>query len=78
MMTEGSRDVLQHLIQADYNSPALAVVTLQTLTRQSKTPTYCMMQSLKALGFQKLASLLQEDGYCAGITSMFRNRNSIT
>lgn len=39
IMKESSRDVLQHLIQANYNSLALAAVTLQTLTRQSKTPT---------------------------------------
>lgn len=34
---EGNRDVSQHLMQADYSS--LAAVTLQTLKRQSKTPT---------------------------------------
>lgn len=36
MLMEGSRDVSLHLIQADYDSLTLAVVTLQMLTRQSK------------------------------------------
>lgn len=56
---EGNRDVLQHLMQADYSS--LAAVALQRLKRQSKTATAWFCCS-RLLILSKPASLVWEDG----------------
>lgn len=81
IMMESSRDVLQHLIQANYNSLALAAVTLQTLTRQSKTPTAWFSHS-RLLVFKnlqawckKMASVL-ESHHCSETATASRKKDS--
>lgn len=61
---EGSRDVLPHWIQVDYNSLVLAAVALQTVTTWSKTPTSWFSHSMLLVfknseaSCEKMASVL--------------------